>query len=129
MRLRPTPFVLPILVALVLPGCAYKKEVKDAAIRDLECEPSLVKVKKRRGVLTSRGCGNQERYMWHCEGKLCKLCSFSDAINEGAFAADCPPEEMQPVVIDSSVLAVDGCDKRIVFKATLQGWAKQGETE
>jgi hypothetical protein len=129
MRLRLTIFVFPALVALVLPACAYKKEVKDAAIHDLECEPSLVKVKKRRGVLTSRGCGNVERYIWHCEGKLCKLCSFSDAINEGAFAADCPPEEMVPVVIDNATLAVDGCDKRIVFKATLKGWVNQGGTE
>jgi len=129
MRRRLTPFVVPLLVALVLPSCAYTKEAKSAALRDLECEPSLVKVEKRRHVVKSHGCGNVERYMWYCEGKLCKLCSFSDAINEGAFAADCSPEDMTAVVIDSSHLAIDGCDKRIVYEATLKGWAKQGSTE
>jgi hypothetical protein len=129
MRQRLTPFVLLLLAPLVLPACAYKKEAKKDALYALECEPALVKVKKRRNVVISRGCGNEERYFWHCEGKLCRLNAFAEATAAGAFAADCPPEEMSYVVIDKTRLAVDGCDRRIMFESTLKGWSQQGEVE
>jgi hypothetical protein len=129
MRQRLTSLVLPLLVTLIVPACAYKKEAKKDSLYAIECEPALVTVKKRRNVVISRGCGNEERYFWHCEGKLCRLNAFAEATAAGAFAADCPPDEMSFVVIDKTHLAVDGCDRRIIFESTLKGWDQQGEVE
>lgn len=116
-------------LAVAAGGCGYKKSAKRIAPNALECEASLVKASKRKDVVTAKGCGNQAKYMWYCEEKKCKLLSFEEGLQEGAFAADCSPDEMTVSPHGRGQITVNGCEKSVLYKATLNGWEQVGDVE
>jgi hypothetical protein len=129
--MRPSIIRFVVLLSAVFCGfgCANWRRKKFQAMhpqcpaRDVTDERVTKDGRPLWGHYKAAGCGQSEYFVYHCIANVgCKTLSVSLAIERASFETGCPSEQFSSTFIDEDTLALSGCDRRLVYKPSIQGW-------